>query len=73
MQARFTNSIAAAEWAYDEGQVVTIGRDFTFDEVPADLADKWLASGLLVRVDDVPESMMVGARETGMRPAARRR
>lgn len=73
MRVRFTQCIAAAEWSYDSDQEVTVGTALTYDEVPQELAEKWLASGLLVRVEAAPETAMVGGRETGMRPAGRRR
>lgn len=73
MQLQFTQSIAAAEWSYDCGQVVTVGTQFTYDEVPAELAAKWQATGLLVPVVGEPEAAVARGRETAMRPAVRRR
>lgn len=50
MQVRFTNSIASADWAYAPAQVVTLGKEFTATEIPADIGRAWLASGIVESV-----------------------
>lgn len=48
MRARFTTSIASAEYSFEAGATVSVsGEVFGFDTVPESLGRAWLASGVL--------------------------
>jgi hypothetical protein len=51
-QVRIINSIASAEWSYSAQQVVAAGSAFAPDEIPAAVADAWVASGIAEAVAD---------------------
>ena len=56
-------SIAGARFAYNAGDVV---------DVAIVQAQQWIANGIAERVDD-PESAMIEASETAVKPRTRRR
>lgn len=46
MQVRIAASIASADWSYAASQVVSVGSQFTPDTIPAEVAARWLESGI---------------------------
>lgn len=50
MIVRFTTSIASDQWSYAPDQEVTLGREWTETEIPADVGRLWLSSGIVEQV-----------------------
>lgn len=46
-RVRFTTSIASPYWSYAPQQEVSVGTKYSADEIPADVAEAWLTSGVL--------------------------
>lgn len=73
MRVRILRSIASAEWSYGYGQEVGVGKEFTADTIPADVAESWLESGLAEAVKAKPESAAVEAPEKAVKPRPKKR
>ena len=73
MRVEFTVSIASATWSFVPGQVVRVGEAFALDEIPAAIADAWLACGHVVPVPPAPEIATAPKGETAAKPRGRRK
>lgn len=68
---RFTLSIASADWSYAAGQVVSVGKEWTPNEIPKEAADAFLSCGHVVdATPPVVESAALEPGETAMLPSA---
>lgn len=54
MQVRIVHRIAAPDWSYAAGEIVSIGARFAPGEIPADVAKVWLSTG---QVESIPEPL----------------
>lgn len=72
MRVQIAVSIASVEWSYRPTQVVTVGTQFTPDEIPRETALAWLASGVAVPVKDAPDVATSAPVESAVLPRPRR-
>ncbi len=74
MRARFTTSIASADYSYPAGREVAVtGTQYGVDTVPESVGRSWLASGVLERIAVPLESAAVRPNETATRADAQPR
>lgn len=50
MTVKFTTGIASDKWSYAPDQIVTLGKEWTADEIPGDAGRVWLSSGIVEQV-----------------------
>lgn len=49
---RMLTSIASPDWGYRVKQVLVMGSIYSQSEIPAAVAEQWIASGLAARVEE---------------------
>lgn len=50
MIVKFTTSIASDKWSYAPDQEVSLGKQWTESEIPAEAGRAWLSSGIVESV-----------------------
>lgn len=72
MRARFTTSIASADFDFSDGTEVSVeGTQFGLGRIPERIGRSWIASGVLVPIE--LEAAALRAPETAARPQAQAR
>ena len=72
MRARFTDSIASADFDFSAGtEVLVEGTQFGLGTIPEHIGRQWIASGVLVPIEI--EAAALRAPETAARPSAQAR